>query len=103
MNGLMTEKSLTKDTNVLFNFSRTFVLKSTGKNVGLKGRDTIYKIVNDMWSISSPTVEQFENYRPAWVANKSEMNWKPNSVSEQRYFMSMLQQATDLKPTYCEE
>lgn len=103
VNGLMTEKSLTKKGNVLFNFSRTFVLKPTRKNVGLKGRSTIYKITNDMWTITSPTIEQNEQYKHNCDPAKLLENWKPNSISEQSYFISMIQQITDWKPDICEK
>ncbi|KAL5291932.1 hypothetical protein ACFFRR_010980 [Megaselia abdita] len=101
--GLLTEKSLTKDANVLFSFSRTFVLKPAQRNVGLKGQSTVYKIVNDLWSTSSPTIKQSEQYKSSWEPTKPEINWKPNSIHEQSYFISMMQQITDLKPEKCEQ
>lgn len=102
VNGLMTEKSLTRDCDVLYNFSRTFVLKPVEKNIGFKGKSVLYKIYNELWHTSSPTVKQCKTYKRSWAPPEQDTNWKPNSINEQTYFINMLQQITDLKPDKCE-
>uniref|UniRef100_A0A1I8MGK3 Leucine Rich repeat protein n=1 Tax=Musca domestica TaxID=7370 RepID=A0A1I8MGK3_MUSDO len=88
------------ETDILMAFSRTFVLKPTKRKTGSLKCATLYKIINDIYSITNPTPNQtkiaFKYFKNIQSAKKDEI-----TVADKEALLVMFQEATALKSIWC--
>ncbi|XP_073839253.1 nuclear RNA export factor 2 isoform X2 [Musca autumnalis] len=88
------------ETDVLMAFSRTFILKPTKRKTGSLKCATLYKIVNDQYSITNPTATQtktaFKYFKNIQAAKKDEL-----TVADKEALLVMFQETTALKSIWC--